>query len=89
MESSKDESLAAGDSSLPIAAAESACVNLSDQEAQYEGFIRQAVENLKKAKSRHDDLEAFYCQAMDYERIDAARNKIFNRILALAAEKEK
>ncbi|MCI8335867.1 MAG: hypothetical protein HFI72_01670 [Peptococcaceae bacterium] len=64
-------------------------VNISDQETQYEGFIQNAVDNLKRAKSRHDDLEAFYCQAMDYERIDTARNKIFNRILALAAEKEK
>ena len=59
------------------------------KEERYESHIAQAVENLKKAKSRHDDLEAFYCQAMDYERIDTARNKIFNRILALAAEKEK
>lgn len=61
----------------------------SQKESQYEGFIQNAVDNLKRAKSRHDDLEAFYCQAMDYERIDTARNKIFNRILALAAEKEK
>lgn len=59
------------------------------KEGLYAGHVAQAVENLKKAKSRHDDLEAFYCQAMDYERIDIARNKIFNRILALAAEKEK
>lgn len=71
------------------AATGSSNVGMADKEAQYETFVQQAVENLKKAKSRHDDLEAFYCQAMDYERIDTARNKIFNRILALAAEKEK
>lgn len=62
--------------------------NLKEKQAQYEAMVQKAVNCLQQAKSRHDDLEAFYCQAMDYERIDTARNKIFNRILALAAEKE-
>ncbi len=88
-------SLAGGKKEAPVAESLSELSPLGEEdprqskEAQYENHIALAVENLKKAKSRHDDLEAFYCQAMDYERIDTARNKIFNRILALAAEKEK
>lgn len=61
---------------------------LAEKEQRYEDYLKQAVASLQRAKARHDDLEAFYCQAMDYDRIDTARKKIFNHILAMAAEKE-
>lgn len=51
-------------------------------------LITEATTQVAKAKELHDKLEQHYIRAMDFEEVDAAGSNLFNRILALCAEKE-
>ncbi len=48
-------------------------------------MLSEGVSLLASAHRLHDELEAPYIAAMDFEKIDETRNQIFNRILAIAA----
>ncbi|MCR4962790.1 MAG: hypothetical protein K6B40_02765 [Firmicutes bacterium] len=48
----------------------------------------KAAGKLSEAKLIHDKLESCYSQAMDYEAVDLAGKRLFNRLLTLAAEQE-
>lgn len=69
-----------------------------DEEAELEGEAlisaikelgKEAAQHVLRAKNAHDDLEAFYIKAMDFEAVDITSNQVFDKILALAAAKEK
>ncbi|MDD2498454.1 MAG: PRK06851 family protein [Desulfitobacteriaceae bacterium] len=62
---------------------------MADMETEFQHLTGEAVKNLAQAKKLHDELEGFYIKAMDFEAINKKRTKIFNKILLLAAEKEK
>ncbi len=49
----------------------------------------KAAEYINRAKENHDDLETFYTKAMDFEAVDFTASRVFNRILGIAAAKEK
>ena len=48
-----------------------------------------AAAKIAEAKRIHDHLEGFYSKAMDFDAVDLTSGKLFNRILAIAAEKQK
>lgn len=48
-----------------------------------------AAAKIAEAKRIHDRLESFYSKAMDFDAVDLTSGKLFNRILAIAAEKLK
>ncbi len=51
-------------------------------------LTRQAGENIRQAKAVHDQLEEYYIKAMDFEEVDFTASRVFNKILAIAAERE-
>lgn len=51
-------------------------------------LVEEATAQVAKAKELHDKLEQHYIRAMNFEEVDAAGSTLFNRILALCAEKE-
>lgn len=52
-------------------------------------LLAEGVSHIAAAHRLHDDLEAPYVAAMDFERIDETQNHIFNEILAIASGAEK
>ena len=48
-----------------------------------------AAAKIAEAKRIHDRLESFYSKAMDFDSVDLTSGKLFNRILSIAAEKQK
>ena len=58
-------------------------------EADLQTFVQQAGEKIAEAKALHDHLETYYKKAVDFRGVENTGNQIFNRILAIAAEKEK
>lgn len=69
------------------------CASLSGKEENgsaltVSSMIKEATEEIAKAKDLHDQLEQYYVQAMDFNKVDAAGAGLFNRILAICAEKE-
>lgn len=55
----------------------------------YRQCMEQAVSFIRRAKNMHDEMEKFYVPYMDFEAINARRDKIMERILDLAAEARK
>jgi len=51
----------------------------------HELLLQRAVESLKEAKARHDDLEKYYIAAMDYTRWESALERVKETVEALAA----
>jgi hypothetical protein len=51
----------------------------------HELLLQRAVESLKEAKARHDDLEKYYIAAMDFGRWESALEKVKETVEALAA----
>lgn len=49
----------------------------------HELLLQRAVESLKEAKARHDDLEKYYIAAMDFKRWESALAKVKETIAAL------
>ncbi|MGI6713197.1 MAG: PRK06851 family protein [Bacillota bacterium] len=56
---------------------------LAEIELEFTDLMREAVNYLYRAKTLHDDLEAYYIKAMDFEGVDETRNKVFCKILAM------
>ncbi len=54
----------------------------------HELLLQRAVECLKEAKARHDDLEKVYTAAMDFGKWERALKNVINTVDALAARKE-
>lgn len=52
----------------------------------YRQCMEQAVSFIKQAKAEHDDMEKYYAPYMDFEAINARREKTLARILDLAEE---
>ncbi|MEG1500731.1 MAG: hypothetical protein RR396_02130 [Clostridiales bacterium] len=52
-------------------------------------LTQTAAAKIHEAKTIHDDLESFYIKAMDFEAVDFTASQVFNKILAIAADKEK
>lgn len=50
----------------------------------HELLLQRAVESLKEAKARHDDLEKYYVAAMDFRRWESALEKVKETVDALA-----
>ena len=50
----------------------------------HELLLQRAVESLKEAKARHDDLEKYYIAAMDFKRWENALAKVKETVEALA-----
>ncbi len=50
----------------------------------HELLLQRAVESLKEAKARHDDLEKYYTAAMDFKRWENALTKVKETVEALA-----
>ncbi len=74
-----------------LAAAEDESPKEEEKDIQtcFKTLIEKASEKISEAKSLHDDVEYYYRKAMDFEQVDELSTKLLNRILALAAEKEK
>ena len=50
----------------------------------HELLLQRAVESLKEAKARHDDLEKYYVAAMDFGRWEKALEKVKETVEALS-----
>lgn len=57
-------------------------------ERQLEELTTAAASRIAEAKALHDQLEGYYRRAMDFPAVEGVGNRLFNRILALAAEVE-
>ena len=53
---------------------------LFDRKAKDE-LLSEAVSHLEKAKAIHDELEKYYIEAMDFERMNEDTNKVINEIM--------
>ncbi len=56
---------------------------------KFDSLVAEAASAIADAKSLHDNLECFYNKAMDFEAVDLTGSRLFNKILSLAATKEK
>ena len=54
----------------------------------HELLLQRAVESLKEAKARHDELEKFYTAAMDFTRWEKAFKSVIDTVDALAVQKQ-
>ncbi|MFW6308972.1 MAG: hypothetical protein ACOC1S_03040 [bacterium] len=57
--------------------------NNNHQEDKINNYIKKAVNNLKKAKQKHDQLEEYYIQAMDFQKINDLETTLVDKISAL------
>ncbi|MEG3071573.1 MAG: hypothetical protein RQM92_12745 [Candidatus Syntrophopropionicum ammoniitolerans] len=53
----------------------------------YRQCMEQAIAFIGRAKRVHDEMEGYYVPFMDFEAINARREKTLSKILALADEK--
>ncbi|SCI21346.1 PRK06851 family protein [Romboutsia sp. 1001713B170207_170306_H8] len=60
-------------------------VIISDKHV-FDELINYAISNLKKAKSKHDIIEAYYIDNMDFEGIDKLKDKLIERSLKYETE---
>ncbi len=56
---------------------------------KFDSLVAEAAAAIADAKSLHDNLECYYNKAMDFEAVDLTGSRLFNKILSLAANKEK
>ncbi|MBE3102563.1 MAG: PRK06851 family protein [Firmicutes bacterium] len=52
-----------------------------DAKARFHSLLDKAINHLTQAKATHDDMEDFYINAMDFDKINKKRTEILNRIL--------
>ena len=72
----------------PFSAAEEKDCQMNTE--QFKNRLASGIEQIAKAKEKHDQLETYYVRAMDFEAVDAVGQELFNKILAIASgEKEK
>ncbi|HEX7065037.1 MAG TPA: PRK06851 family protein [Bacillales bacterium] len=62
--------------------------NLREAETPYKYLMNKGIKRLKEAKEKHDELEAYYVEAMDFEAVQGIRDKIISEILLMAHEKQ-
>lgn len=48
-------------------------------EEQFRSLLEQGIEHIREAHKKHDELEAFYIPAMDFEKIDAVAADIIEK----------
>ena len=61
--------------------------DIAEAQRRYEDAFNRAVSFIKRAKEVHDELEALYVPNMDFEGVDACREKLVERIIAYSQEK--
>ncbi|MGI6649806.1 MAG: PRK06851 family protein [Bacillota bacterium] len=61
-------------------------VALAEKKLEFEEAISAAVAEINRAKKAHDQLEAIYIEAMDYDELDAVREQVLNKVLQLATK---
>lgn len=57
-------------------------------ETNYKDLMQQGTALLMEAKKKHDELERYYVEAMDFEAVERKRDGIINEILSLSREKQ-
>ncbi|MGI6553988.1 MAG: hypothetical protein ACOX2P_00950 [Bacillota bacterium] len=60
--------------------------DLAEADRRYVEALDRAVSFISRAKTRHDDLEAYYTPNMDFDGVNKCREKILKRILDYAGE---
>jgi len=50
-------------------------------EKNFELLLNRAIETIKKAKEKHDELEAFYIPGMNFEEIHKCRDELLERLI--------
>lgn len=55
---------------------------IHDAEKRYRYMLDNAIVHLNKAMRVHDDIEEFYINAMDFNKVNNKRDEILNRILS-------
>jgi len=60
---------------------------LSEKQRQFEEAVQAAVGEIAQAKKLHDQLETYYIEAMDFDEVDAVRERVINKVLNLAVTK--
>ena len=60
---------------------------LAEKQQQFEDAVQAAVGEIAEAKRLHDQLETFYIEAMDFDELDAVRERMINKVLHLASAK--
>jgi chloramphenicol 3-O-phosphotransferase len=60
---------------------------LAEKQRQFEEAVQAAVGEIAEAKRLHDQLETFYIEAMDFDELDAVRERMINKVLHLASAK--
>ncbi len=53
----------------------------ADAEIRSRDLLQKAVDHLARAKSAHDEIEGFYIQSMDYDRVRQKRDEVLHKIL--------
>ena len=57
-----------------------AAPRLAFDRAVYDLTLNQAIEALAEAKERHDQMERYYIDAMDYSRLTAIREEVMESL---------
>lgn len=57
-------------------------------EAPYKAFMKQGTASLLEAKQKHDALEKFYVEAMNFEAVQRKGDELIEEILTLASQKQ-
>ena len=52
-----------------------------DAEARSAALLQKAVDHLARAMAAHDEMEEFYIQSMDYDRVREKRDEVLQKIL--------
>lgn len=55
--------------------------DMQEQEALSGQLVLQAALSVERAKELHDDLEAEYVAAMDFEKLDALCQQVLDQVL--------
>lgn len=61
---------------------------LKEAETPYKYSLQKGTNRLAEAKEKHDKLEEYYVNAMDFEAVQRKRDQIISEILLLAHEKQ-
>ncbi|HEX6923596.1 MAG TPA: PRK06851 family protein, partial [Bacillales bacterium] len=62
--------------------------DLKEAETPYKYLMQKGTNRLMEAKQKHDELEEYYVQAMDFEAVQRKRDEIISEILSLDYEKQ-
>lgn len=62
--------------------------DLREAEIPYKTFMNQGTDLLMEAKQKHDQLEKYYVQAMDFDAVQQKRDEIIDEIRSLGVKSE-